>query len=43
MLVRLRQVLVGESIVKKKDPTAGIVELFGKDIASFSFGDSVCE
>ncbi|KAH6772001.1 Aldolase-type TIM barrel family protein [Perilla frutescens var. frutescens] len=30
----VRAVLVGESIVKQKDPTAGIVELFGKDIAS---------
>ncbi|KAH6819502.1 Aldolase-type TIM barrel family protein [Perilla frutescens var. frutescens] len=30
----VKAVLVGESIVKQKDPTAGIVELFGKDIAS---------
>lgn len=27
------QVLVGESIVKQKDPTEGIRQLFGKDIS----------
>lgn len=32
-LLGLQQVLVGESIVKQKDPTAGIAELFGKNIA----------
>lgn len=30
----VKAVLVGESIVKQKDPTKGITELFGKDIAS---------
>ncbi|XP_042008232.1 indole-3-glycerol phosphate synthase, chloroplastic-like isoform X3 [Salvia splendens] len=30
----VKAVLVGESIVKQKDPTAGIVGLFGKNIAS---------
>lgn len=29
----VKAVLVGESIVKQKDPTAGIAELFGKDIS----------
>ncbi|KAK4479381.1 hypothetical protein RD792_014893 [Penstemon davidsonii] len=30
----VKAVLVGESIVKQKDPTAGITQLFGKDISS---------
>jgi len=29
----VRAVLVGESIVKQKDPGAGIAGLFGKDIS----------
>ncbi|KAL0421727.1 UNVERIFIED_CONTAM: Indole-3-glycerol phosphate synthase, chloroplastic [Sesamum latifolium] len=30
----VKAVLVGESIVKQKDPTTGITQLFGKDISS---------
>ncbi|KAK9078141.1 hypothetical protein SSX86_002198 [Deinandra increscens subsp. villosa] len=30
----VKAILVGESIVKQKDPTAGIAELFGKDISA---------
>ncbi|KAL0277985.1 UNVERIFIED_CONTAM: Indole-3-glycerol phosphate synthase, chloroplastic [Sesamum radiatum] len=30
----VKAVLVGESIVKQKDPTIGITQLFGKDISS---------
>ncbi|KAJ9537764.1 hypothetical protein OSB04_030497 [Centaurea solstitialis] len=30
---RVAQIIVGESIVKQKDPTKGIAELFGKDIS----------
>ncbi|GFP99041.1 indole-3-glycerol phosphate synthase chloroplastic [Phtheirospermum japonicum] len=30
----VKAVLVGESIVKQKDPTTGIAQLFGKDISS---------
>ncbi|KAK4402490.1 Indole-3-glycerol phosphate synthase, chloroplastic [Sesamum angolense] len=29
----VKAVLVGESIVKQKDPTSGITQLFGKDIS----------
>ncbi|PWA66154.1 aldolase-type TIM barrel family protein [Artemisia annua] len=30
----VKAILVGESIVKQKDPTQGIIELFGKDISA---------
>ncbi|KAI7741794.1 hypothetical protein M8C21_000638, partial [Ambrosia artemisiifolia] len=30
----VKAILVGESIVKQKDPTAGIAQLFGKDISA---------